>query len=110
MLEKRITIEIVDVSEERVPEQQKHQCIFCDGTIRPSELESIEDVRAWLSCPRNHHSSQLYMVKWEGYIPTIGSSFVDRLEEDGFAHVILKEHMKRRGDPRFITQDEEVFE
>ena len=63
------------------------------------ELCSIIDVRKWLGHPSNQFVGDMFIVKWDGCVPTISRDHVERLfTGDGLAKAILYGHTKiKRG-------------
>ncbi len=64
-------------------------------------LESFEDVLAWLSHPSNWFKGDTYIVRWDGYVPTIAASHAWQLAPDSFGkdmmlRVVLHEHQRRK--------------
>lgn len=60
------------------------------------EFKSTEEIRAHLSKPENIHTTKLFIVRWNGSVPTIAPDRLGLLDDPGFLEVILKEHMRRR--------------
>lgn len=64
-------------------------------------LESFEDVAAWLSHPTNWFGGDMYIVKWDGYVPTIAKNHAWQLAPGSYCRdmmlkVVLTEHQRRK--------------
>jgi hypothetical protein len=45
-------------------------------------LSTIEDARKWLTNPHNWHSSNLFVIKWDGLLCTVNERFGQRLIDE----------------------------
>ena len=61
------------------------------------QLNTLKDVKDWLSKPENQHDTNLFVIKWKGNVPSIGKAWLKSLEQDGILEVVLREHNVRRG-------------
>lgn len=67
---------------------------------RKCVLETVEDVRAWLSKPENQIKTGLFVIKWEGATPLISiwpvNRLTDLMNDRLFALVVLEQHVIRK--------------
>lgn len=67
------------------------------ATSLGSELTSVESVREWLGHPSNQFEGQIFIVKWDGYVPKLSKQHAERLwEGTGLAEVIAYEQVRRK--------------
>ena len=71
-------------------------------------LESVQDVREWLSDPENQVKTALYVIKWTGATPAISVHPVNRLNDllgdRLFALAVLEEHFRRKTGEVFVGE------
>lgn len=76
-------------------------------------LKNIEDVRAWLSHPSNQVNTELYIIKWDGYIPKLSVHQVDYLWNDpGLARVVIEAQLfyKKKGNAHERISSRDAYE
>lgn len=63
-------------------------------------LDTLEKARLWLTNPHNWHESRLFILKWNGLLPTISREHGMRLQrewwDDGLPWCVVYEQRKRR--------------
>lgn len=74
------------------------------------ELNSIQDVLDWLNDPANQFTSNIFIVRWDGYTPRISTFRLKELnnpDDLGLAKIILVEHQRRKRRPDEEQQETE---
>jgi hypothetical protein len=63
-------------------------------------LDTLEKARLWLTNPHNWHSSSLFILKWDGLIPTVdvvhAKLLLDNPQDDGLPWCVVFGQAKRR--------------
>jgi hypothetical protein len=71
-------------------------------------LDTLEKARLWLTNPHNWHSSRMFIIKWNGLVPSINEGHARRLMaetwDDGLPWSVVYEQRRRkakgiRGEP-----------
>lgn len=81
-----------------------------------ANLMTIEDGKRWLLHPSNWHDGQIYIVKWNGLVPTLSRVHAERLVrehwDNGMYEVVVRHQLslKRRGKDRDDSADETYTE
>lgn len=64
------------------------------------DLDTIAGARAWLTDPRNWHESLLFILKWDGLVPTVMRRHGERLLrepwDDDLPWCVVYERNRRR--------------
>ena len=63
-------------------------------------LDTLEKARQWLTNPHNWHESTLFIIRWNGLIPTVSRKHGMRLQrewwDDGLPWCVVTEQRSRR--------------
>jgi hypothetical protein len=61
-------------------------------------LNTVEDARKWLTNPHNWHSSNLFVIKWNGLLCTVNERFGQRLIDEpndiGLLNVVVIDQIR----------------
>jgi hypothetical protein len=88
-----------DVSKETVSRK-----IFSKEDFEPlseefgKNLNTIDDAKKWLTNPHNWHTSNLFVIKWNGLLCTVNERFGQRLVDEpndiGLLKVVVTEQLR----------------
>jgi len=110
---------IVEETENLTPKRDKPEPMPEDFG---RNLDTLEKARLWLTNPHNWHKSELYILKWNGLLPTVSESHGRRLTvetwDDGLPWcVVTKQRDIRAGrvasgsiDPSGMPENSSVEE
>ena len=77
-------------------------------------LDTLEKARLWLTNPHNWHESRLFVLKWDGLIPTIdvqhAKMLLENPQDDGLPWAAMYGQAKRRERGARGEQMEDVVE
>ena len=63
-------------------------------------LDTLEKARQWLTNPHNWHTGELFVLRWNGLIPTVSQRHGERLIkepwDDGLPWCVVYEQRRRR--------------
>jgi hypothetical protein len=63
-------------------------------------LDTLEKARLWLTNPHNWHSSRMFIIKWNGLVPSINEGHARRLMtetwDDGLPWSVVYEQRRRK--------------
>lgn len=72
------------------------------------ELTTVERARRWLTNPANWFDSEMYILKWDGIVPTVckrhGMRLVEETWDNDLPMLVVREQLKKKTDP---NQDDE---
>lgn len=77
------------------------------------EFKDTVEVLEWLNRPENQFTSDLFVIRWEGYMPKISTTRLADLNNPkniGFAAVVLQEHRRRKRRPGEEDEQEGVVQ
>lgn len=75
-----------------------------------ADLGTITRARQWLSNPHNWHEGDIFVLKWDGLVPSVSRSRAIRMIREpwneGLPEVVVREQMRlRRGGRKDEEQD-----
>jgi hypothetical protein len=93
-------LKIVDYTEEKHIEQHTTQNIKPMPESFGRNLDTLEKARLWLTNPHNWHIGKLFILKWNGLLPTVmeehGRRLIENPQDDGLPWCVVYEQRKRK--------------
>lgn len=74
------------------------------------DFNNVAEVIEWLNMPQNQFTSDLFVIKWDGYMPRISTTRLVDLNSPrdiGLAACVLQEHKRRKRRPDDLSEDDD---